>query len=303
MHPVQRPMLALGLRLLAAMMLSAMLVLVKLTGERGIWLPETMFWRQLIPALSIFAWLAARGELSRLRTARPWVHARRAGLGTSGMFLTLGVVQILPLAEATILGFTAPMFAVILSATLLREQVGIWRWTAVVLGLAGVVVIAGIDRAHLPAFGVAVGIGAAFMISLVSIQLRDLGRTEEPLTVVFYFSLFSLPALAPFLLWSDLHHSLVDWLMIAGIGLTGLFGQILLTASLRYGSVASVIVMDYSQFGWATFWGWLVFNHLPPTTTWIGAPVIIAAGLIIAWREHLAARARGPRPPRMSLAA
>lgn len=297
MAPTQRPMLALGLRLLAAMMLSAMLLLVKLTGERGIWLPETMFWRQLIPATFIFGWLAARGELHRLRTARPWVHARRAAIGTSGMFLTLGVVQILPLAESTVLGFTAPMFAVILSATILREHVGPWRWAAVLLGLAGVIVTTGFDRAHLPLLGVIVGIGAAFMVSLVSIQLRDLGRTEEPLTVVFYFSAFSLPALAPFLLFTNLHHDTAGWLMIAGIGLTGLAAQILMTAALRLGSVASVIVMDYSQFGWAALWGWLVFDHLPPASTWIGAPVIIAAGVIIAWREHVLARQRSPHGP------
>lgn len=292
MHPHHRPMLALGLRLLAATMLSAMLLLVKLTGERGIWLPETMFWRQLIPALVIFAWLVARRQLYRLQTDRLWIHARRAAFGTVGMFLTLGVVQILPLAESTVLGFTAPIFAVILAATVLHEHIGPWRWTAVLAGLAGVVIIAGIDRAHLPFAGVAVGIGAAFMVAVVSIQLRDLGRTEEPVRIVFYFSLFSLPVLAPFLFFSGLHHDATGWLMIAGIGLTGLVGQLLLTASLRYGSVASVIVMDYSQFGWATLWGWLIFSHLPPTTTWIGAPIIVAAGLIIAWREQVAARAR-----------
>lgn len=292
MHPVQRPMLALGLRLLAAIAFSLMLLLVKLTGRHGIWLPETMFWRQLIPALGIFGWLAARGQLHRLRTARPWVHARRGALGTVGMFLTLGVVQLLPLAEATVLGFTTPIFAVILAAFVLREPVGPWRWTAVLLGLAGILVITGIDRSHLPLGGVAVGIGAAFMVALVSIQLRDLGRTEEPVTIVFYFSAFSLPALAPLLLWSDLTHSGAEWLMILGIGITGLIGQILLTASLRLGSVASVVVMDYSSFAWATLWGWLVFAQLPPSTTWFGAPVIIAAGTIIAWREHVLQRER-----------
>lgn len=292
----ERPILALGLRLLAMALLSVMLLLVKLTGERGIWLPETMFWRQLIPALGIFGWLAARGQVGRLKTQRPWIHARRAFIGTSGMFLTLGVVQILPLAESTVLGFTAPMFAVILSALILREHVGVWRWTAVAMGLLGVVVIAGPDRSHLPLLGLVVGIGAAFMVSLVTIQLRDLGRTEEPITVVFWFSAMSAPVLALFLLWSGVHHDLTDWLMIGGIGLTGLFAQICMTAALRFGSVASVIVMDYSQFGWATLWGWLVFDHLPPAATWIGAPIIIAAGIIIIWREHKLMREKATGP-------
>lgn len=291
-----RPMLALGLRLVATVLFSVMLLLVKLTGERNIALPETLFFRQALPALSIFGWLAARGQIGRLRTQRPWIHARRALIGGTGMFLTLGVVRLLPLAEATILGFTTPIFAVILSALFLKEKVGPWRWTAVIMGLIGVVVIAGPDTTSLPPFGVAVGIGAAFMVALVTIQVRDLGRTEEPITVVFYFSAFSAPVLALGLIGQDLGHDAIGWAMLAGIGISGLFAQIAMTASLRFGSVSSVIVVDYIQLAWATFWGWLIFNHLPPATTWLGAPIIIGASLLIAWREHLLARARERAP-------
>lgn len=299
MQPVvQRPMYALALRLAAMTVISVMLLLVKLTGEHGIGLPETLFWRQLIPGVVLLGWLGAKGKIGRLHTKRPWIHARRAFIGGVGMFLTLGVVQILPLAEATVLGFTAPIFAVLLAVALLGEKVGPWRWAAVVLGLAGVVIIAGPDRGHIPLTGLATGIGAAFMVALISIQLRDLGRTEEPVSVVFWFSAYCAPVLAFFMLWTGLpRHDLAGWAMLLGIGLTGLVAQLLMTTALRYGSVASVIVMDYSQFGWATLWGWLVFASVPPAQTWIGAPAIIAAGLIIAWREQVRASAAGPRAP------
>ena len=298
MQPTQRPMFALVLRLLAMAVISVMLLLVKLTGERGLWLTETLFWRQFLPGVALFGWLAARGEIGRLRTSRPWIHARRAFIGGTGMFLTLGVVQILPLAEATVLGFTAPIFAVLLAVVLLGERVGPWRWTAVVLGLAGVVIIAGPDRAHIPLVGLATGIGAAFMVALISIQLRDLGRTEEPVSIVFWFSAFCTPPLSLFVIWTGIpHHDLAEWAMLFGIGATGLAAQLLMTAALRYGSVASVIVMDYSQFGWATLWGWLVFANVPSAQTWIGAPAIIAAGLIIAWREQVRGGPVAPRPP------
>lgn len=298
MPPTQRPIYALALRLMAMVAISVMLLLVKLTGEHGVWLPETLFWRQFLPGITLFGWLAARGQIGRLATKRPWVHARRALIGGLGMFLTLGVVQILPLAEATVLGFTSPIFAVLLAVLLLGEKVGRWRWTAVVLGLAGVVIIAGPDRAHIPLVGLATGIGAAFMVAIISIQLRDLGRTEEPVSVVFWFSAFCTPVLALFFLQIGLpHHEPVVWAMLAGIGVTGLAAQLLMTAALRYGSVASVIVMDYSQFGWATLWGWLFFAHVPGAQTWIGAPAIIAAGLIIAWREQVRGSQAGERAP------
>lgn len=287
-----RPIYALALRLAATILFSAMLALVKLTGERGIALPETLFWRQALPALAIFGWLLSRGQLHKLKTQRPWVHARRALIGGTGMFLTLGVVRLLPLAEATVLGFTTPMFAVILSAILLKERVGIWRWSAVVAGLIGVLIIAGPDSDNIPLFGLVVGIGAAFMVALVTVQVRDLSRTEEPLTVVFYFSALSAPLLGLFLFQTGASHDLTGWLMLGGIGLTGLFAQITMTASLRYGSVSSVIVVDYVQLAWATVWGWLIFNHLPPASTWLGAPIIIGASLLIVWREHRLGKSR-----------
>lgn len=287
-----RPIFALFLRFLATILFSVMLLLVKLTGERGIALSETLFWRQAVPTVLIFGWLATRGELGRLRTQRPWIHARRALIGGTGMFLTLGVVRLLPLAEAMVLGFTTPMFAVILAAVLLKEKVGVWRWMAVTVGLLGVLVIAGPDTTNLPLSGVAVGIGAALMVALVTIQVRDLSRTEEPVTVVFYFSAFSAPVLGLFLLTTGVSHDLVGWLMLGGIGITGLCAQIAMTSSLRYGSVSSVIVVDYVQLAWATFWGWLIFNHLPPASTWIGAPIIIGASLLIIWRERMLGKAR-----------
>ncbi|WP_353226943.1 DMT family transporter [Novosphingobium sp.] len=294
----QRPLFALGLRLLSALLFSVVLLLVKLITDRGMWFPEMLFWRQVLPTVVLLVWLVARGQLHRLRTARPLVHARRAAIGTFSMFFTLGVVLLLPLAEATVLGFTAPLFAVILSVVLLRETVGVWRIGAVLLGLGGVVIMANPWHAytghhHLPVLGLLVGIIAAFLVALISIQLRDLGRTEEPITIVFYFCAMSVPVLALLLPFVPagydraFHHDAIGWLMIGGIGLLGMFSQLLMTSSLRYGRVSSVIVMDYAQFGWSTLWGWLVFAHLPPATTWIGAPAIIAAGSIIAWREHV----------------
>jgi drug/metabolite transporter (DMT)-like permease len=80
--------------------------------------------------------------------------------------------------------------------------------------------------------------------------------------------------------------------MLGGIGITGLFAQLALTASLRYGAISSVIVVDYIQLAWATAWGWLIFNQLPPATTWLGAPIIIGASLLIIWRERVLGKAR-----------
>lgn len=287
MQPVQKPLYALGLRLLATMVLSTLVMVVKFTANTGVAFPEILFWRQIPAVVLILGWLALRGQLSRLKTQRIGTHGRRAMLGMTGMFFTFGAPVLLPLAVATTLGFTTPVFAVILSALLLKERVGPVRWLAVALGFAGVVIIAQPGQMTIPAFGAFVGLGAGFMVALISIQVRDLGRTEESLSIVFWFAALSSPILALGLPFYASTHSLWQWFLLIGGGVLGLAGQLLLTASLRYGQVASVIVMDYSALIWATIYGWAIWDELPPAATWLGAPAIIAAGAVIAWREHL----------------
>jgi drug/metabolite transporter (DMT)-like permease len=193
-----RPLLALGLRLAAVAVLSTLTMAIKYTVDSGVSFPEALFWRQVLTVPILLGWLAWRGEVRRLRTRRLPAHGRRAVLGAIGMAFTFGAPVLLPLAEAVTLSFTTPLFAVVLSALLLRERVGRYRWAAVALGFAGVVVIARPDG-HLPLFGSLVGLGAGFMVALISIQVRDLTRTDEPLSIVFWFAALSTPLLALFL--------------------------------------------------------------------------------------------------------
>lgn len=288
--PAHRPLLALLIRLGAIAALATMSALIKLASQRGIHLLEIMFWRQFLTIPIALGWVLATSGLATLATRRPGTHFRRGLYGTIGMVLNFGAVILLPLAEATTINFTVPIWAVLLSIVLLREQVGVWRWSAVLLGFAGILVIVQPGGDHFPLYGVLVALGGAFMIALISIQIADLNRTDKPLTIVFYFALFSTPLAALSLPFVATAHEAHDWLLLLGIGLAGALGQLLLTAALRFGSVASVIVMDYSGLFWATLYGWLLFETLPPATTWFGAPLIVIAGLVIAWREHKLAR-------------
>lgn len=288
--PAHRPLLALLIRLGAIAGLATMAALIKLASERGIHLVEIMFWRQFITIPIAIGWVMATSSLATLATKRPGTHFKRGLYGTVGMVLNFGAVILLPLAEATTLNFTAPIWAVLLSMLLLKEHVGVWRWSAVVLGFVGILVIAQPGGGHIPLFGALVALGGAFMIALISIQISDLNRTDTPLTIVFWFAMFSTLVTAPALPFVMKAHDATGWLLLLGIGLSGAIGQLLLTAALRFGKVASVIVMDYSSLFWATLYGSLLFGALPPASTWLGAPLIVVAGLVIAWREHSLAR-------------
>jgi drug/metabolite transporter (DMT)-like permease len=275
------------LRLFAIACLSTMSALIKLAETRGATLVETMFHRQFWAVPLVTAWIAAGPGLGSIRTARFGAHAGRAAVGLCGMVFTFGSVLLLPLAEATVLQFTVPIFATILGAVVLKEQTGWHRWGAVIVGFLGVLVVALPGSSHFPLYGAAVGLVAALFVAIVAILLRQIGRTESPGTTVFWFSVLSLPPLGLFYAFQFQPHDAATWAILIGIGLVGGVGQLALTGSLRFAPVSSVVPMDYSSLVWGTLFGWLLFGVLPTPYTWIGAPVIIASGLYIVWRERV----------------
>ena len=291
---VERPLLGLMLRACAMLLLATMFMLVKLAGDSGVAAPEVMFWRQAMVIPTLLGGLAVTGNLGLLRTRRMPSHARRAVTGTLGLLCNVSAAMLLPLAEATTLGFTTPLFAVIITALVLREHVGVWRWTAVALGFAGVLIVAQPGHAPVSTLGVAAGLGAGLIVAAVSFQIRDLSRTEPPVTCVFWFGFYGTLIAGALMPFYATHHDAWQWLLLIGIGLAGTGAQLLITFALRHAAVATVIVMDYTALVWSTLYGWLIWNHLPPPVTWFGAPLIVAAGMIITWREHRLARSIPP---------
>lgn len=282
-----RPLLAISLRLLAMAMLATTYALGKLLTTRGVNIVEIVFYRQLcglpIAAIWLLHTLGPRAiPIQRWRT-----HGLRAFLGMTGMLLNFGAVALLPLAEATSIGFTMPIFATLLSALLLRERTGLHRWGAVLLGFVGVLIMARPDTLAIAPLGLIVALAGAIFTALVAIVLRDLGRTDPAPVIVFWFTLFSLPPLALLMIRFAQGHDLVSWLLLLCLGLAGGVGQLLLTSALKWGPVSIVTTMDYSQIIWATWFGWLFWQVLPAPTTWIGVALIVASGLYIAWRQRV----------------
>lgn len=291
-----RPLLALGLRLLTALALATMAMLVKVAGERGAHLIELIFWRQAITTLLVGAGLALTGRLALLRTTRLRAHTVRTAIGLGGLLFTFGAVLLLPLAEATTLGFTAPIFAVLIAMVLFRERIGPYRWAAVAIGFAGVVVVMlpglGGDAKGVTLTGIAVGLIAPFMVALISFHIQDLNKTEHPWSIVFWFAALSTPVAALALPLVAAPHDATTFGIVLAMAITGALAQILLTTSLRFGSAAVILLMDYTALLWASFYGYAVFDRAAPATLWLGAPLIIGAGVLIAWRERQLAKAK-----------
>lgn len=281
-----------ALRLLAMASLSLMFVLVKLIAESGIHILESLFWRQALVIPIVFAWALSHGGARSLKTHRLGAHARRAMMGLVGMACNFGGMIFLPMAEATTINLSVPIFAVIFAALLLREPTGWQRWSAVIVGFLGVLAVlnpaanftGGFSGEH--GIGTLIALSGAIMTALITIAVRDLGRTENATTIVFWFSLLSMLPLGIALPFVITPHDGYEWLLLLGLGFSGAVVQMSLTGALRLAPVAVVIPMDYSALLWSIACGWWFFGTLPADTTWIGAPLIIVSGLFIAWREH-----------------
>ncbi len=285
-RPEQNQLLGIGLRIAATTCFAFMAAMIKLGYEAGVSTPELAFYRFGFGLLPLLAWMAWTRNLGAWRTERPLAHAVRAALGLTTMLLAFSSLAYLPLAESTTIGFAAPLFAVALSALILKEKVGRHRWSAVALGFLGVLVVMRPGGTHVPPIGLGLAVGAAFGVGVVTITIRQIGRTEGTQTTVLWFSLLSMLVLACLMPFYARLHTPGTWGILAALGLFGGFGQIFLTSSLRYAPVSVVVPFDYTQLLWAVLLGSLLFAQNPPATTWAGALVIIASGLYTVYREH-----------------
>lgn len=289
--PEPRPMLGIVLRIGAVIVLGVMFMLVKVAANRGVHVAESVFWRQLAGLPVAIAWLWFSNDLSSIKTKQPVGHALRMTLGIAAMSLNFTSMILLPMADATTFGFATQIFATILAALFLAEPTGKYRWGAVIMGFVGILIALRPGSGSFYGTGIVIALLGALLTSCAVIQLRRLNRTETPGAIVFWFSLTSIIPLGIAQFFFAHAHDAQTWGVIGGLSLAGAVGQILLTASLRYASVATIMTIDYASLLWTALLGYIVFADLPSISILQGAPLIIGAGLIIAWREqHLARR-------------
>jgi drug/metabolite transporter (DMT)-like permease len=171
----------------------------------------------------------------------------------------------------------------------LGDRIHAHRWPALGVGFAGVIVIAGPQLAAGGgnALGAGIGLGAAVSAAFAIMFLRRMSSHEHAFTITFYFFLTStLFAGATGALGGWPAPTAQQWLMIGLTGLFGVFGQLLMTYSYHYAEASLVAPLDYVGLLIAVAIGFYLFDEIPHVATWVGAPLVIVAGLIILWREY-----------------
>jgi len=259
---------------------------------------EMVFYRAVFGLPVVLIWVMAGPGLSAIRTRRPHVHLWRCALGVSGVLLIFQTLRMLPLADATTIGFTAPIFATLLSIVVLKEAVGPRRWAAVILGFIGVAVMVQPGAAGGPPLaGLLVGLAGAFMSAAVTVTLRQLGKTETTASIVFWFFIACAVVGGLLMAFSAEWRSWPAYAALAAGGVAGGAAQLFMTNSLRHAPVGVVAPFDYLQIVGAVAFGWWLMQAPPTASTLMGAALIASAGVYTAWREQVRRRESTPSTP------
>ncbi len=295
--------------LISSLMFAAMGSLVRFVGD-GFPTGQVVFFRAAFAIVPVLLIYAIRRELKQaVQTRRLFGHMGRGFFSVGGMFLNFASLARLPIVDATAITFTSPLITVVLSAVFLKEKVRIYRWTAVILGFVGVIVMLWqqFDLSRYASMGniatsaAAVGaicglVGATFNAGAV-IQTRRLTDSETTSSIVFYFSLFCALAGLLTLPFGWTRPAPMQLVALISIGLIGGLSHIFLTESYRNAPQSVVAPFGYSTMLWAVLFGYVFLGEVPTPMVLTGAAIVAAAGLFVVLRERQLGKREIDVPP------
>ncbi|NND92936.1 MAG: DMT family transporter [Granulosicoccus sp.] len=268
--------------MMAAFGFSLMVAMIKLAGER---LPVTqiLFIRQLGMTMMLGPVLV-RTFPGSLRTRRLPLQCARIFLALIAMLCGFTAVVHMPLADAMAIGFAKSFFVTIFAVLILKETVGLYRWSAVAVGFIGVLIML---RPGTEGFGIYgwLAVTGAASAGLVMVIIRLLTRSDPPSTILAYQAIgvgviMAVPAMVQ---WVPPTNQ--EWGLLGGIGVVSYFAQKANIYAFSYGEASLLASLDYVRLIYATLFGWILFSELPALSTWIGAGIIVSASIYTVLRE------------------
>lgn len=249
---------------------------------------ELAFFRSLFSLMFMVPW-AIRAGWAGLRTSSFKTYGLRALLGSFAMVCWFVALAHMPIADATSLSFTAPIFASVLAMIFLGERAGIRRWSAIILGFAGVLIILRPGFQDISGAAVLLLFGSAAIAGAV-IMVKILSRTESSSAIVTYMGLYMVPILLvpTVFVWQTPPWFLFPWLI--AMGGVGTLAQWAMTQAYAATEATAVLPFDYLRLPFVAIMAFVVFDERPDVWTWTGALVIALSSIYIAHRESTQAK-------------
>lgn len=306
-----RPLRGIALKLTAIFLFTVMSALIKY-GREVVPTGEAVFYRSLFAIPPILVWALWRSHMAEAVRVRSWrAHLFRGLVGVTAMSCGFAALGLLPLPEVIAINFAAPVLATALAALLLGEKVRLVRWSAVAIGLTGVLVMlwprltvlggAGAVPADGQALGALLALAGAALAALAAVHIRQMTRSETTLSIVFWFAVICTLASLVTLPFGWAFPGGWTLAALVAAGLLGGTAQMLLTESYRQADASLLAPMSYSSMVYGLAIGYVVFAEVPGWWVLGGASIVISAGILIGWREHRlgieSARARALKSP------
>ena len=242
----------------------------------------------------VCAYVAWRGAFKAILKVRWSMHLMRAGLGIVMLSLFAYGLKKLSLAEAYSIFFIAPALITALSVWLLKERVDAARWTAIAVGLGGVlVVLRPSGEGFLTIGGLAI-LGAAACYAVSAISARMMARSERSEHMVFWLMLLMAIGASALAAPDWVALRVQDMPLLCGLAVSGFFGQLAINEAFRSGEASSVAPFEYSALAWGVALDWVLWRSLPDQFTLIGAAIIIGSGIYLIRREKVHAECEHP---------
>lgn len=255
---------------------------------------QIMFFRCSVALVPVLVIVAMRGGFGILRTGQKKLHLLRSILGVGAMGFAFYAFSLMPLAEAVSVLHTAPLFMTALSVILLRETVGIRRWTAVILGFTGMLLVIRPGSGMLES-GSLYMLLAAFLIGCTTIIIRHLGKLDDPVCITFYFTVTGLLASLLGLFIQDWQQPpLFDLGLLLMVGLLGGMAQYLMTLSYQHLAIGILAPLKYLSIVFSGGIAFLIWGEVPDLQSVFGICIIIFSGLYTLHRELILGAATKP---------
>lgn len=281
-------------KIVAVLLFLCMSALIKATNDIPI--GEIIFFRSAFAIVPIAIMLAWRGQLrSGLQTRHLMSHFIRALIGFTGMICIFLALLNLPLPDATAIFYATPLMIVVLSVILFKERVRAFRWSAVLVGFAGVLIIiwpnlsiasGAFNLEGARSFGILMALAGAVLAAIAQVAIRTLVNTETNAAIVLYFSIIASLLSLSTIPFGWVMPSIPELALLISIGIVGGLGQIFMTDSYRHADMSIIAPFEYSSLIFSILIGYFVFAETPTLSTIIGGLIVTAAGIAIILRER-----------------
>ncbi|MEO5596588.1 MAG: DMT family transporter [Lysobacteraceae bacterium] len=242
----------------------------------------------------VLLWAGATVGLRSLLRPRWSLHLLRGVLGLAMMVGFIFGLRTLPLSTAYAISFIAPLLITAMAAWILHERVGPRRWSAIAMGLLGVLVVLRPTASGLISLGGLAVLLAALAYAVSAITVRVLARSDSNQSMVVWLMILvgfgALALAAPG--WIPVRDQ--DWTLIVGIGIVGALAQVAITDAFRRGQASLIAPLEYTALAWSVCLDLTLWNVLPDAKTWLGAAIIVGSGLYLLRRERVQAIVERP---------